>query len=370
MKIPKQIEAISSKWVTYAPFFAEFLLNFSYRETKAIPTCGISCDKKFITLYYNIDFFDKLSQAELSGVLIHEILHVLKASSLRKGNRDHNLFNIAHDIVINEEIHNKYIINGIQLQIPKTDCKFSNIIKDGYKGDLIAEEIYEFLLKQNKKYETIDDHSLLDKLQEKINQNPELQNKIKEIIENAKMRGYGNISNNLKATIEELTKEKLPSIEGLLLKAIQFNTPGKIHKKNSWAKCNRRSLPLQGKKQETGKMNIAIDVSGSCYSQDIISRFFYVIDKISKKFEINLIEFDTEIKNSFNYKKGNWKNIKLSGGGGTIVQPIFDLLKNNKNPLVILTDGEFDYNLKYYNLNPLWIIIQDNKFKIKKGFLK
>ena len=55
-------------------------------------------------IIYNPDFIATLSEREIVGVICHEVLHVAVLHHCRKGNRDHQRWNIACDLAINQII--------------------------------------------------------------------------------------------------------------------------------------------------------------------------------------------------------------------------------------------------------------------------
>lgn len=375
-KLPPQIEKISAKWVYHAPFFSEFLLNFNYQESDSMETMGITVKNRFLTIVYNPEFLSKLEESELHAILVHEIMHVLKLTKQRHQSfYDWKLWNIATDIAINEEIDNKFFINSEKLSIPDWACKLKQIQEDGFTGNCVSEEMYMFI-KENPKnrnaYKTIDDHGMLEKLKEEIENDPILKAKLDSLIENAKARGYGSLSGEWKTAIDAIIKEKPIPVQKLFTKVLQQVLAGHGIKKSSWKKINRRDLALKGKKHITTELNVVVDTSGSCWSSEIFGRFFGSIDTLSSKCKIRIFEFDTEVKSDKEYTKGLWKSYKVSGGGGTVIQPVFDYLEGKRRsriPTVIFTDGEFDRDLDYKGVNPFWVIIQNNEYEFKQGKL-
>lgn len=69
-------------------------------ETSGLDTMGVTFDK----MYYSADFVKELSMPELMFVLIHEMCHLLMGHTVRQGERDHQLWNIATDLYINKSI--------------------------------------------------------------------------------------------------------------------------------------------------------------------------------------------------------------------------------------------------------------------------
>jgi predicted metal-dependent peptidase len=81
-------------------FFSYILMNFkiSAEEDPLIPSAGVSKAGDFM---YNSDFIKNLDDSELIGLLIHEVMHIAKGDFFRQGNRDHNIWGIASDCIIN-----------------------------------------------------------------------------------------------------------------------------------------------------------------------------------------------------------------------------------------------------------------------------
>ncbi len=386
--IPKKIEDISVKWFGSAPFFNEFLLRFSYEKNNEIETMGVGFNKnrKSVKLLFNEDWMNNLTKEELEGILVHEIMHVVGLTKERKENREMTLWNIATDIVNNYEIENSKIDNR-ELQLPKTDCKI-DIIKErfNYNGEIIAEPIYKLLDQEEEKKQgqrsnpndnednndgtpnnPIDDHGQLEKTIEDHKDNGLLE-ALNDIVQNAKSREWGNISGNLETKLKELIKPaKLNIYKKIRNKISKQLHKGKSYKSNTWKRRNRRGYPLPGKERYDCELHIFIDTSGSCYDEEIFQKFFSEIDYISEKFkDISLYEFDVEVKADraiMKYSKGDWKKLSMLGGGGTSVQPIFNYLNNNKlnrEAIVILTDGYFDWEVNNYGIKPIWIFVNNN----------
>jgi predicted metal-dependent peptidase len=83
------------------PFFA-----IPMGRVKLIEDTSPECPTAYVTtrgrIHLNPEFCDKLSDAELQGVVAHEICHPLFGHHTRRGERDARIFNIATDIAINE----------------------------------------------------------------------------------------------------------------------------------------------------------------------------------------------------------------------------------------------------------------------------
>lgn len=424
---PKNIELMSAYWQVCAPFFSEFLLRFTYIKSEKIPTMGVSFQNKALTLYYNPKFMESLSTEELAGVLAHEIMHIiynhsfrfdaLTASEKSAGNdhTSHDIYNYAADTVINEMILNDLTVNGKRLSLPENCWTLKHPLLADFEGPLTTESVYFYLYDKIPKVtlkinnhsedksdqssegqsssgentsgsgsanseETSDANSTSGSLSgegeeyevtvfDVHNQLQDLNShEAKEMVElikyTAQIKGWGTMAGNGVDTIKGLIRPKKVPIQKVLRSVLQATADGHLVKFDTYHKMNRRGLPLlPGKKKKGSVINMVVDTSGSCFSDETVSLFFSEIDYLSNRVkDINLIQFDTEVTSMKKYTKGCWKKFELNGGGGTDVQPVFDYLRKNKlskYPTIIFTDGYFNWNIQHYGVMPLWVL--DNK---------
>ena len=93
-------------------------------------------------MYYNSKWVNELPTKELTGVIAHELLHVVYLHMFRTGDRDQKLWNVATDFAINRDL----LDEGFQL--PEKGC----IDREGKYRGMTAEAIYE-KLKQDPDYD-------------------------------------------------------------------------------------------------------------------------------------------------------------------------------------------------------------------------
>lgn len=92
------IAALKRKMLVKYPFFGSVVANVEYRENSNIPTAGT--DGKMI--YYNPEYLGGLSVEEQTFVFAHEVCHIAFNHILRSEGKDHGVWNIATDAVINQ----------------------------------------------------------------------------------------------------------------------------------------------------------------------------------------------------------------------------------------------------------------------------
>ena len=69
------------------PFLASAIMRLPVRDATLYPWCHTMATDGY-HIFYNADWVEKLSQAELRGVLAHEVLHVILQHGSRRLNRN------------------------------------------------------------------------------------------------------------------------------------------------------------------------------------------------------------------------------------------------------------------------------------------
>ena len=85
-------------------FYGYFLLNVNFYESRALPTAGVNFRNLRMNFYYNPDFIDGLNEKQVAFLVIHELFHLLFNHPKRGKGYNHELANIAMDMIINELI--------------------------------------------------------------------------------------------------------------------------------------------------------------------------------------------------------------------------------------------------------------------------
>jgi len=139
----RQIERVRrarSQLVISHPFYGCLALNMRLvADDPRVPTMAV--DGKH--LYVNEEFAATLSDDELRGVLVHEVMHMAYGHPFRRGHRKHKLFNVAGDYAINRDI----MADGFTL--PRS--RLYDAMYDGLPAEAIYARLYEERAKAAKK---------------------------------------------------------------------------------------------------------------------------------------------------------------------------------------------------------------------------
>ena len=349
------------------PFWAYLALNLVFKENNEIETIGVNAKGE---CYYNSEWTDKLSEAELKGVLCHEVGHLAFEHLVRRGKRDSKLFNISADLVINDLLltngltlakdgllpyNHKFKINN-KLEIVDLDKKPAEKVYDELFGKLNKQQI-NILDKQR-----FDEHAEGQEKAQKgggkdgnIDRNSLSPSELKAQADKWKRllveagtyaKQIGRLPNGVERLIGDLLNPQV-NWRDLLYRYITQEIPNDY----TYSRPSRRSqavgVYLPAVVRNTIDIVVAIDTSGSI-SQEELSEFMSEIVGISKSFnaiKITCLICDCEIKDVLVCENGNIQtllDIKVKGGGGTSHKPVFEWIQENKPDaklLVALTDG-------------------------------
>lgn len=369
---------------------ASMLLNLDLVECEKSKCDTMATDGK--NIFYYPPFVDKLTEAELRGVLVHEALHVVYEHPLRRGKRHPKVWNIACDYVINA-----YLYWDLNFELP-----FGGLLDHKYKG-WSAEKVYQHLIKNE------------DDLQEAIEQ-------VKEQNQNADMEddsqdseipdtSEGNISDEetdedgeaeggesesidldaipstigevLDATDDEgkpLSDAEIQEISTEIQRAVALSDKlevavgsgtnsscggrmeelketsidwkeqlndllrSSVANDYSWSRLNKRfawqgiNLPSKTKSPQGGELAVAIDTSGSV-SQYELNKFATEIQAMAEDCGLEKIRVcycDTTVRKNgqgewwdyYDLSSGDELELVVRGGGGTEFDPVFNLLND------------------------------------------
>lgn len=355
-------------------FLANVAMRLRYEATDDIRTAAIDG----VTMYFNEDFFmNKLTPETRVTTLLHEVGHVTRQHTVRRGSRDPQVFNEAGDYVINQELKDA---GWTPIEWVEDDGRPNGWLQDDRFKDMHTEKVYEILMQEYQNQPPPPSSGMFADLgmpppsgmsQEQV------QAAITDIIiasaQAARMAGQaGSIPGEVQVYLDGLLQPKLPLAHHLrrffkVLAAKSF----------TWARPNRRHqarglyLPaIRGK--SLCHIAFGMDMSGSVSDADIkryVSELVGVIKQL-KPTKLTLVQFDTRIISVDEITTVNdLLKIELKGRGGTNIMPIMDWAHREKpEALVIFSDGEFNINS---GMNPhipvLWMIHGGTPFYCEFG---
>jgi predicted metal-dependent peptidase len=366
------------------PFFGTLLFRLGARACSSIATMATDG----VSLYFNPEFVDSLSSAELIGVLAHETMHPALQHHTRRGGREPKRWNIACDYAINP------LLIDAGLTLPK------NVLLDERFRGMSAERIYNLLEAEegDEKRNSSDDKSQKGgESQSNPDSKPRENGDGKGLSAPQTPGGIGQVldapepSEGEGQSVEEQARDwqiaveqaesvaklagKLPAGATRALEASQAamvdwrellrrSWSETIPADYSWTHPNRRhiwtGLYLPGVISDgVGEIAIAVDCSGSVNARQL-GLFEAEIRSILAGQQprlVHVLYFDTEVQKYESFQAGQPITLTPVGGGGTDFRPCFSWLADRRiqpQTMVFLTDlcGTFPEKVPPYPV--LW----------------
>lgn len=353
VELEKRISASLLRLQTRSPFFATLALFTHIRITEQVPTAATDGQDIFI----NPEFVRSLSRPDLDGLLLHEVLHAALLHIVRRQAREHKLWNIAADIVVNGMVAQQ---EGITL--PKGS------IREPKLEHLSVEEIYELLQKNSCCYslklldlwEPSDDGEDCLGSNRKTTLETHWRNAMQQAITIAQSsQNQGSIPAGFGRELSYLTQPQIDWRTYLWRYLIRTPT--------DFTGFDRRfigrKLYLEALEEESVKVYIAVDTSGSVGDREL-RLFLGEVRGILQSYPHLVGELYYADADAYGpYKLDSDSPIpKPLGGGGTSFIPFFQQVKNRQQfeyqtgVCVYLTDGYGSFPTDIPELPVLWVV--------------
>ncbi len=311
------------------PFFGVLSLKLELVETTKYETAAVTTK----TLFFNPAYVETLSNAELKGLIAHEVMHLALLHHARQGTRDADMWNDAGDYAINPNL----VADGLTLPTGAyIDARFNG---------KSAEQIYTILRDEKQ-----DDPNQGAQGQSGTPQpgqggqpapNPcgsfeaagpedsaeagdaarEWQENANEAIRAASSAG------KLPAGIKRVVSEALVAKADWRALLRRFLND-QCRTRSTWSARNKRfpDIYLPGKVRDgMGCLVVGVDTSGSI-SQPILDRFAAEISAIALDVEpsaIHVVYCDAQVNRVDTFEHGETVKLTPCGGGGTRFSPVF-----------------------------------------------
>lgn len=349
----QEIAQFSKTLMLKEPFYGLFLISLNKELNNSIPTACVSPNGLNIKLSINPEFWESLDKNTKLGVLKHELLHIV-FFHLENWDKYPNkrLLNVATDLEVNQYIneeykgenwegleYNKGIFKPLNL-LPKQGTKYyyETLEKDAKNnpGKCIDELIKEY--DEHQLWEEIKD---LGEAERKLIKK-QIDHNLKEIASSV-IKSRGTIPSELENYIGELFTITEPVMDWKSYLRRFSSKSNKVYTKKTRYKPSKRFSGNPALKIIPQKSTlVAIDTSGSVSDKELVEFFNEIYHIYKTGVSVTVIECDMNIQRIYEYK-GELKDLKVKGRGGTSFEPVIDYLIENKkkyNNLIYLTDGE------------------------------
>jgi predicted metal-dependent peptidase len=341
-------------------FFTTLCFSLKHLWDNNVPTAGANMMTQ--TVRWNPRFFMSLNPEEQVFLMLHESLHIAYMHMLRKGGREHKLFNIAADHVINLQLMERGFVMPSGKNRGHADIKF--------KG-MSAEQVYDILLKEQPNPPP-DFESDIEGEGGDGNAPPmtdAAKREIEDILVRASIQSRlsqdkpGTIPGEIQLFLDKLIDPKLPWDRVLARFLTNFSKDD-----YSMRKPNRRFLPRYYMptlwSESLMDLEMWFDMSASV-SDDDAKAFAGGLARVMKQFKpkkIALGQFDTQVKSlDIVTNMADLHRVKFHGRGGTDIGPVLHQIIGRKPQCaLIFTDGEFNWPKMAYPKTPVIWLIHNN----------
>ena len=346
------------------PFFGNMATRLIIKECD--DWCGTAAtDGRH--LFYNSQFFAKMTNKEIEFVIAHEILHCVFDHMTRREDREPQLHNIASDYIVN----NTLVRDSIGTK-PKAIPIYQDFKYEGWSSEKVYDELYKKYDEEDLKQlgELLDDHIDWDKDNTDTSQSQskkgkgkdkkegppkyskdelrKIRDEVKEsMLGAAQAAGAGNVPKEVERFIKELTEPKM-NWRDLLRQQIQSTIKNDYSFQRPSRKGWHTGAILPGMTFDTTiDICIGIDMSGSIGNAQA-TVFLSEIQGIMQEYQdyrIKLWCFDTKVYGEADFTADNGSELEhyeIKGGGGTDFMANWRYMQNegiNPKRFIMFTDG-------------------------------
>ena len=392
------IDKIKKKMLIKYPYFGSTISSVQYQIVGGNHRINTAAtDGK--TIYVNADFMSTLSEDKQVFIMAHEVCHIALNHIQRSKGKNHKLWNIATDGVINQHLKK----DGLPMPEGVVD------IADAIKLD--AEELYQKLLAEKNQQQEQNDGGD----QENSQVGHDDHSMWEEATKQKEQKEQGNDKSNLgnqnqsqdtseKEIFEKNNEEKVKRAEDVMRKIngirrglegqtqeVCFENIGKAKSVTNWKKMLKKALELEdeawGHKfsdkasgyaariedveyDDKSETEIILDTSGSV-SVDLLKNFLRQVKNLLKDSAIKIGTFNSRFNGFVEIKnESDIDHLKIEVGGGTNFDAASSAFTKRKDVnKICFTDGQDSGNagIKDKRRDIVWISFGNPKFKPDYG---
>ena len=365
MSVKEKIRSVIDNWFLYEPLLFDVYCTHKLEENDKMK-CPFRTGKRRIE--YNPGLLENSTAEEIHRGLKTEVTRILLKHPYQRVPREPNraALKTASDVTISEhcfrdkKLHNANHYNlrcGLSYEEYYKELYYicpnfgSNGMSDGKFSPVMPEgEIWEYEAAADASELWNDDEEMCDSVN-------------RQIMKAQRTNRWGSITRNFQETVT--ASLRIPMDYRRILSQFRASIISQRRLLTRMKPNRRYGFQFMGSKFEPKThLLVAVDVSGSIGSEDL-ENFFSIINRFfSFGVEaINVIAFDTEIKQEIELKKAS-KNIRIEGRGGTYFQCVIDYYESHEDyqGLIIFTDGYAEVPKISRNKQILWILTGKNEY--------
>ena len=316
-----------------SPFFATILLHHKFVRG-GVPTAATDGH----TLWWNPQYIEKLSDAQLRGLLAHEVMHVARAHHMRRGHRDHERWNHACDAAIDWDLETA------GYDVPDS---FAKAPQWAWAKGLSAEVIYARMPTENPSGGGVARAGAVCDTPAPETEDVRQQIMIRQAAMAQRAADQGSTPAWLKSLVGELVAPKV-NWRDVLRNFLGATVPAQY----SFSPPNRRyraqGIYLPGiVKQGVSEGVVLLDTSGSMNGerQRLLSETAAIINDLPRE-RVHVLQCDAAVGDIHTYEPDDTLELSVVGGGGSDFRPAFRAIEEaglTPEWMVVISDMWIDF---------------------------
>ena len=385
---------------------ASMLLNLELVETDKCDTMATNGKE----ILWNPKFVKEITDREIECVLIHESMHVVWEHPLRRGKRNHELWNVATDYVINayikidlgmdlpqgglfnykyrgwtaEQVYRELDTNDDALQQAIDECNSANGNSDDSDSNSqsssddkysnipkLVGEVWDAVNEEGKPLNESEKEEMSNAIRSQVF----FADKIASLSGTSSMTGRVDAVKGGTLNWRDLLSDLLTSM------TLKDQSWSRLNKRHSWRGIN---LPSKIRSNEGGEIAVAIDTSGSVsqFELNIFSEELQAICESCNIDKVRVCYCDTTVRKNnegewwdiFDLSMGDDIELEVRGGGGTDFDPPFNLFNDHSDDVeevcafIYFTDAYGEVDAKVEPSVPVIWAITHNGYEYDPNF--
>ena len=351
-----------------AAFLGSILCSMDFVWSTQIPTAATNG----LTLWWNPEFFESLSNDARQTILMHELWHPARLHFARQGSRDKDIWNYACDIRINNDLKAEgYSFVGLE----------GGWVDPSFAPGTPEEDIYDELIKRGvKPPPSCPFGSANPDTGDMIQSDPGdkdayiqgINNVVRAVQQAKAAQGAGSAPGDIEQILNRFLTPVVPWEQVLhnFMRDLYLDV-------YSWSRRNRRfrDVYMPSTHQDEGRLSHLMyfeDISGSITDDDVV-RFNSEIRYVKEVFnppKMSLVQFDTQITQVIELDENTpFDRVKVIGRGGTSLVPVREyIIKHKPTAVIIFTDMDCEPMEAILEPIPvIWICIRNQRATVPFG---
>lgn len=344
-------------------FLGSIMCTLNFEWTRELPTAGTDA----VNLLWNPDYFNSLPKESRCTDLSHELWHVALLHQVRRGSRQHELWNIACDIkidwILKEQGHKFHGIDSVLDHEPYNDPKYKTMVE---------EDIYDDLLNNSNKPPKKSPCTCCSGSLPPTDGATQINTVVQAMHQAVLAKQAGNLPGAVKENIKKFLDPIIPWQAALM----KFLTD-MLDEDTTWARPNRRhqDIYLPSRFMDDGRLAHLVyflDVSGSITSEQerrFTNEVKYVFDVLQPE-KLTLVQFDTIIQDVKEFKEGDtFEEIEIVGRGGTSFEPVHKWIEENAPTAAIVFSDMYCPPMRKLSVDVpiIWVVMGNPQATVPFG---